>query len=172
VARGDQYLYGRDFLVAPVVEKGATSRKLYLPRGLWHDYWTGAQHQGGNEITRDVDLATLPLYVRAGAVIPSGPVKQYTAEAVDEPLTLTVYPGADGSSFLYQDDGETFNFRKGEFTRIEIRWNDAARRLDLHLGKNARMLDARGVRLKIGIAGKEPAETTVFRGQPLSIKLT
>jgi alpha-glucosidase/alpha-D-xyloside xylohydrolase len=172
VARGDQYLYGRDFLVAPVVEKGATSRKLYLPRGLWHDYWTGAQHQGGNEITRDVDLATLPLYVRAGAVIPSGPVKQYTAEAVDEPLTLTVYPGADGSSFLYQDDGETFNFRKGEFTRIEIRWNDAARRLDLHLGKNARMLDARGVRLKIGIAGKEPTETTVFRGQPLSIKLT
>ena len=171
VARGDQYLYGRDFLVAPVVEKGAASRKVYLPHGLWHDYWTGAQQEGGREITREVDLATLPLYVRAGAIIPTGPVKQYTAEPVDEPLTLTVYPGADGSSFLYQDDGETFNFRHGEFTRIEMRWNDAARRLDLHLGKNARMFDPAGIKLKIGVAGKEPAHTAVFHGKPLSIKL-
>jgi alpha-glucosidase (family GH31 glycosyl hydrolase) len=72
VARGDQYLWGRDILVAPVVEKGATSRKLYLPRGVWFDFWTDEKTTGGREIDRAVDLATMPLYVRAGAIIPMG----------------------------------------------------------------------------------------------------
>ncbi len=96
VARGDQYLWGRDMLVAPVVEKGATTRRLYLPRGAWFDFWTEERVDGGREIDRAVDLATMPLYVRAGAVIPMGPVKQYTDEPSDEPMTLVVYPGADG----------------------------------------------------------------------------
>ena len=61
-ARGDQYLWGRDLLVAPVVEKGATERRVYLPHGTWHDFWTGERHEGGREITRTVDLETLPLY--------------------------------------------------------------------------------------------------------------
>ena len=172
VARGDQYLYGRDILVAPVTEKGATKRSVYLPQGSWFDFWTNEHQAGGREITRTVDLSTTPLYVRAGAVIATGPVKQYTAEAIDEPLTLTVYPGADGSSFLYQDDGETFNFRKGEFMRIEMRWNDGGKRLDLHLAKGSRMIEAGGVRLKVGIAGKSAEHEVIFRGQPLSLKLS
>ena len=72
-ARGDQYLYGRDILVAPIVEKGATSRTLYLPPGVWYDFWTQEKVDGGREMTRKVDLETIPLYVRAGAVIPMGP---------------------------------------------------------------------------------------------------
>src|SRR5436853_1138037 len=88
VARGDEYLWGRDILVAPVVEKGATSRRLYLPRGTWFDFWTDAAVDGGREIERAVDLATLPLYVRAGAIVPMGPVKQYTSEPLDGPLSL------------------------------------------------------------------------------------
>ena len=87
-ARGDQYLFGPIILVAPVTEKGATSRRLYLPRGLWYDFWTGEAVEGGKEISRPVDLATLPLYVRAGSILPLGPVKQYTSEPVDGPLTL------------------------------------------------------------------------------------
>src|SRR5205807_3148811 len=83
VARGDEYLYGRDILVAPVVEKGATSRSLYLPRGMWYDFWTREKLEGGREISRKVDLETMPLYVRAGAVIPMGSVKQYSEEKVD-----------------------------------------------------------------------------------------
>src|SRR5262249_19213481 len=71
---GDQSLFGPSILVAPVTEKGATSRRLYLPRGRWFDFWTGEAVEGGREITRPVDLATLPLYVRAGAIIPLGPV--------------------------------------------------------------------------------------------------
>ncbi|MGD0301236.1 MAG: TIM-barrel domain-containing protein, partial [Bryobacteraceae bacterium] len=97
VARGDEYLWGRDILVAPVTEQGATSRRIYLPRGLWYDFWSNERHDGGREISRDVDLETMPLYVRAGAILPFGPVKQYTSEQVDAPLTLSIYPGADGS---------------------------------------------------------------------------
>ena len=86
VARGDVYLWGRDILVAPVVEKGATQRTLYLPPGDWYDFWSGERSPAGGEITRAVDLATLPLYVRAGAIIATGPVKQHTDEIPDAPL--------------------------------------------------------------------------------------
>ena len=96
VARGDEYLWGRDLLVVPVTEKGATSRKVYLPRGTWYDFWTEEKLEGGREIVRAVDLATIPLFARAGAIIPLGPVKQYTDEPVEGPTTLCLYPGADG----------------------------------------------------------------------------
>ena len=78
-ARGDEFLWGPNILVAPVTEKGATSRRLYLPRGRWYDFWTGESFEGGREISRAVDLATIPLYVRAGTILPMGPVRQSTA---------------------------------------------------------------------------------------------
>ena len=84
--------------MAPVTVKGATARWLYLPRGRWHDFWTGDVVAGGRELDRPVDLATIPLYVRAGAVIPTGPVRQYSDEPVPGNTLLTVYPGADGMS--------------------------------------------------------------------------
>ncbi len=96
-ARGDQFLWGRDLLVSPVVEKGATSRHLYLPRGAWFDFWTEEKLEGGREIDRRVDLETMPLHVRAGAIVPFGPIKQYVDEPVEGPLTVTVYPGTDGA---------------------------------------------------------------------------
>lgn len=170
VARGDEYLYGRDFLVAPVVEQGATNRTLYLPRGRWYDFWTNEPHEGGREVTREVDLATLPLYVRAGAVIPSGPVRQFVDEPVDEPLTITVYPGADGRASLYKDDGETFDFRKGEFMQLEMAWRDAEKRLDLRLAKG-RMMDEKGIPLRVRLAGSDSAKPVVFHGRPLEVSL-
>jgi alpha-glucosidase/alpha-D-xyloside xylohydrolase len=131
VARGDEYLWGRDMLVAPVVEKGAASRKVYLPKGTWHDFWTNERQEGGKEITRAVDLETTPLYVRGGAIIPMDPIRQYTAEKTDAPTDLKVYPGADGSFLLYDDDGATFNHRSGEWTAIRMTYNDARRTLAL-----------------------------------------
>ena len=171
VARGDEYLFGRDLLVAPVVEKGATSRSLYLPHGTWYDFWTDETHEGGSEITRHVDLATLPVYVRAGAVLPMGPLKQYTAEVVDGPLTLTVFPGANGEGSVYEDDGETFDFRKGVFMRIEMRWDDAARRLTLRMGSGSRMLRSAGIALEVKLAGAHRVTKTTFKGDPVSIAL-
>jgi alpha-glucosidase/alpha-D-xyloside xylohydrolase len=131
VARGDEYLWGRDMLVAPVTEKGATSRKVYLPKGTWHDFWTNERQEGGKEVTRTVDLETTPLYVRGGAIIPMDPIRQYTAEKTDAPTDIKVYPGADGSFLLYDDDGATFNHRKGEWTAIQMTYNDTRRTLAL-----------------------------------------
>jgi alpha-glucosidase/alpha-D-xyloside xylohydrolase len=171
VARGDEYLYGGDILVAPVVEKGAIQRSVYLPKGDWYDFWTSERLSGGREITREVDLATLPLYVRAGAIIPTGPLRQYTSEPVDETLTLTIYPGADGSAFLYQDDGETFDFRTGAYTRVEMRWNESSRRLDLRLAPGSRMLKPDGMPMWICLAGSDAKKQRTFHGHDLSIAL-
>ena len=129
VARGDQYLYGPDLLVAPVVERGATMRRLYLPKGRWYDFWTGAAVEGGREITRTVDLETLPLYVRAGAILPLGARRQHLADGDTAPEELVVHPGADGRFLLYEDDGDTFDYRLGRFRLTEFLWDDAARRL-------------------------------------------
>jgi alpha-glucosidase/alpha-D-xyloside xylohydrolase len=170
VARGDEYLWGRDMLVAPVTEKGATSRRVYLPRGAWYDFWTEEKLEGGREINRPVDLATMPLYVRAGSIIPLGPVKQYTSEKVDGPLTLTIYPGADGSFTLYEDDGATFNYRKGGFMKIHLSWNDRRRNLVLRLAQGSRMQPPLRRRIDIRVAPEKTTRTAVFEGRPIELQ--
>ncbi len=133
VACPDEYLWGRNVLVAPVVEKGARSRNIYLPRGVWYDFWTREKLEGGRELTRPVDLETIPLYVRAGTILPLGPVKQYTGEKIDHPLSVSIYPGADASFLLYEDDGRSFNYRKGEWMGVHLDWNDERRTLRFSL---------------------------------------
>ena len=171
VARGDEYLFGRDLLVAPVVEKGAVSRTLYLPRGTWYDFWTAEKHEGGREITRNVDLETLPLYVRAGAVLPMGPLKQYVSEVCQDPVTLVVTPGANAMCFLYEDDGASFNFRNGESMRIEMQWDDTVRRLTLRLASGTRMLQATPITFEAKLIGATQSTRVTFKGDPLSIAL-
>jgi alpha-glucosidase/alpha-D-xyloside xylohydrolase len=141
VTRGDEYLWGRDVLVAPVVEQGAASRRVYLPRGdRWYDFWTGELHEGGREIVRQVDLETLPLFVRAGAIIPMDPVRQFTSQAVDEPTTLRVYAGADGEFTLYDDDGVSQEYLSGNYRRTRFAWHDAERRLTIErVGNNGEL---------------------------------
>ncbi len=102
-ATSDAYLWGPSLLVAPVLAPGAAERTTYLPRGLWGDYWNNARVEGGGRVTRAVDLETLPLYVKAGTILPLGPVKQYAQQQSGEPLTLRIYPGADGAMELYED---------------------------------------------------------------------
>jgi alpha-glucosidase/alpha-D-xyloside xylohydrolase len=152
VARGDQYLWGRDLLVAPVFEKGATKRKVYLPKGDWYDFWTNEPVAGGREIDRQVDLTTIPIYVRAGAVIPMGAIKQYADEPSEEPLTLVVHPGADATSTWYEDDGRSFDYRKGEWMRVALEWKDRQRTLRLSLAPGAKMLPpvTRKIAVRIG----------------------
>jgi alpha-glucosidase (family GH31 glycosyl hydrolase) len=171
VARGDEYLWGLDLLVAPVVEKDATMRKLYLPRGRWVDFWTDQAVDGGREIDREVDLLTMPLYVRAGAVIPLGPVKQYTSEPTTTPTTLVVYPGADGSSSLYEDDGKSFNYRKGEWMRIAMRWQDPTRRLTLSLAPGSKMLPPTTRRFEVRVAGSKATKTVDFSGKTVTVQM-
>ena len=171
VARGDQFYWGRDLLVAPVVEKGATVRTVYLPKGTWFDFWTAERIEGGREIERAVDLETTPLYVRAGAVIPLGPVRQYVDEPVDGPHTLVVYPGADGSSSVYEDDGRSFDYRKGQFMRIAATWRDAGRRLTLTLAPGSRMLPPGTRNIEVLLAGQTAGKTVRFNGKPVEVRL-
>jgi alpha-glucosidase/alpha-D-xyloside xylohydrolase len=168
IARDDTYLWGRDILVAPVVEQGASSRKIYLPRGDWYDFWTGKLMEGGKEISREVDLETMPLYVRAGTVLPLGPVKQYAYEKVDQPLTISIYPGADGSFLLYEDDGVSFNYRKGEWLGVQMEWNNARHVLKLRLANGSQMLPPlrRAFDVKLG----ESTRPVVFEGRPVEVK--
>jgi alpha-glucosidase (family GH31 glycosyl hydrolase) len=171
VARGDQFLWGRDILVSPVVEKGASTRRLYLPRGVWYDFWTGEQLQGGREIDRPVDLATMPLHVRAGAIIPMGPIKQWVDQPVDGPLTLTVYPGADSTYLLYEDDGRSFDYRKGEWMGIALAWRDATRVLTLSLARGSRMLTPARRSIAVRLAGTPIARTIQFDGKRIDVRI-
>jgi alpha-glucosidase (family GH31 glycosyl hydrolase) len=149
-AMGSEYLWGRDLLVAPVFEKGATTRRVYLPAGTWFDWWSNERHEGGQFVERAVDLATMPIYVRAGAIVPVDPVRQYTSEAVTDPTTLRVYAGADGAFTLYEDDGESQAYLDdadaGAATRTRVTWDDAARRVAIEPGGSTR--DANGAEIK------------------------
>ncbi len=168
-ARGDEFLWGRDILVAPVVEKGATTRRVYLPKGDWFDYWTEERLQGGREIERRVDLETMPLYVRAGAVLPLAPPKEYVEQQVSDPMTVVVYPGADGAFTMYEDDGRSFDYRNGEFMRMALMWRDAARRLSLQLGPRSRMLPPAKRPMQIRLAGSKDLRSVVFEGKPVDV---
>ncbi len=131
VGRGDEYLWGRDLLVAPVTAKGSTERSLYLPEGDWYDFWTQERYRGRRNLTRKVDLATLPLFVRAGAILPLDPPRQYVAQRTDEPTTIRIYSGHDGQFRWYEDDGRTLDYLNGKFAWTRLHWNDRARRLTI-----------------------------------------
>ena len=128
---GDAYLWGRDMLIAPVYEKGATSREVYLPAGKWYDWWTGKLETGGRTVQRAVDLATMPIYVRAGAIVPIDPIRQYTGQEVGEPTTLKIYRGAKGNYTLYDDDGTSLEYLQGDSVQTRIKWDDAAKTLSI-----------------------------------------
>ena len=171
VARGDQYLWGRDILVAPVTEKGAKSKSVYLPRGDWTDFWTEQKIEGGREVTRPVDLATIPLYVRAGSILPFGPVKQFTGEGSDRPLSLVIYPGAGGSCTIYEDDGNTFNHRRGEWMKIGARWDGAQRKLSVQLLPGSSMLPPLRRKIEVRVAPEKETRTLEFVGHPITVSI-
>lgn len=164
---GDQYLWGPNLLVAPVVEKGATTRTVYLPRGAWYDFWTHERTEGGREISRKVDLETVPLYVRGGSIQPLGPVKQFVGEKVDEPLAVSIYPGADASFLFYEDDGTSFNYRKGEWMGIQMAWDDKRRTFSMQLAPGSRMLTPRPQAIAVELSGTTRSVT--FEGRPVQV---
>jgi alpha-glucosidase (family GH31 glycosyl hydrolase) len=164
-----EYLWGRDLLIAPVFTQGAATRDTYLPAGDWYDWWTNARITGGRTVSREVDLATMPIYARAGAIIPFDPVRQYTAEPVTEPTTLRVFPGANGQFTLYDDDGISQAYLNGRGSWIRITWNDQTRVLTLEPGAPARALNEmtrRSFRVVLPDGRTAPID---YRGQRVSV---
>jgi len=114
----DEYMFGPSILVAPVTAAGVTSRSVYLPSGLWYDFWTGQAIPGGQTISAAAPYDHIPLYVKAGSILPLGPANaQYAAQAVN-PTEIRVYPGADGRFTSYSDSGDTYAYAQGAFQNI------------------------------------------------------
>jgi len=128
---GDQFMFGPDFLVSPVLMERATLRPLYLPAGAaWVDFWTGERTAGGARVTVPAPLDRIPLSVRAGSILPLGPVIEYAGQASD-PIELRVYPGADADFTLYEDQGDGYRYEQGAHSTIPIHWADATRTLTI-----------------------------------------
>jgi len=125
---GDQFLFGPSLLVNPVTEPGATTRHVYLPKGKWYNFWTGESLEGGRAIDTPAPLAEMPLFVRAGSIVPMGPAVEYAGQS-DDPIELRIYPGADADFTLYEDDGTTYNYEKGAHATIKLHWSEASRSL-------------------------------------------
>lgn len=132
----DEYMFGPAFLVAPVTEQGSTSRPVYLPAGTaWYNYWTNERFDGGQTITVNAPIDTIPLFVRAGSIVPLGEAIESTSQ-VQKLAKLRVYPGTDGDFTLYQDDGKTYGYEKGKFQITSLHWDNAAAKLS-HTGEAA-----------------------------------
>jgi alpha-D-xyloside xylohydrolase len=128
---GDEYLYGPAILVAPVTEPGATVRHLYLPKARWYDFWTGKAVDGGAAIDTAAPIERMPLFVRAGSIVPMGPDVQWASEKPADPIELRVYAGADGHFTLYEDENDTYNYEKGAFATIAFAWDDSSHTLTI-----------------------------------------
>jgi alpha-glucosidase (family GH31 glycosyl hydrolase) len=175
VKLGDEYLWGRDLLIAPVVEKDAKSRRVYLPAGDWFDWWRDEKISGGKWIERPVDLATMPIYACAGSIIPLDPVRQYMSQPVTGPTTLRVYPGADGEFTLYDDDGQSLGYRDGSDAKtvwIRFHWNELARKLVIEPDERMKQWPggAREYEIKVVGSGAKPRRIE-FHGVPVTVNL-
>ena len=128
---GDEFMYGPAFLVSPVTEPAATSRRVYLPDAKWYDFWNGVSVDGKREITAEAPLDELPLYIRAGSIVPFGPAVEWSTEKPADPIELRIYRGADGEFTLYEDENDNYNYEKGVHATITFRWDDAKRTLTI-----------------------------------------
>ena len=132
----DEYMFGSAILVAPVSEQGATSRSVYLPAGCdWYDYWTSKRFKGGQTITASAPMDTMPLFVRAGSIVPLGS----TILSASEPQSIAsvrVYPGADGDFTLFADDGSTYAYENGTSSITKLHWDNTSQQLK-HTGAAA-----------------------------------
>ena len=128
----DEYMFGPAFLVAPVTEYKARSRKVYLPAGAtWYDYYSGKSLAGGETIDAQAPYERMPVFVAAGSIIPTGPAIQNTGEPVSGPVTVNIYTGTSGRFSIYEDDGVSRQYLHGQFSRIPLTWNERTKTLTI-----------------------------------------
>ena len=130
-----EFMFGDQILVAPVLWEGATKRSLRLPEGSWYDFWTGKKYKGATQVTVDAAIDRIPLFVRAGAVIPMQPVVQYVGEKPLDSLTFVVFPGEQTTSLYYEDDGLSFAYEKGAYMKRSVVYKEDGASREVVLGK-------------------------------------
>jgi alpha-D-xyloside xylohydrolase len=189
----DQYMFGKSILVCPVTtpmysketdEDFSTikSRELYLPSGTdWIDFWTGEKLKGGQKVKKEVPLDIMPLYIKSGSIIPFGPEVQYATEKKWDNLELRIYEGANGSLTLYEDENDNYNYEKGMFSTITLKWDNTNRILTIgnRTGTFPGMLNERNFRIVVvsvnkgtgsGLSVKYDAIVN-YKGEKMSVKL-
>jgi alpha-D-xyloside xylohydrolase len=131
VNRKFQYMFGKSILTAPVTEPNVTQWDVYLPKSAgWFDFWTGKRFEGGQTVKTDAPLDRIPLFVKAGSIIPMGKIIQYSGERSDT-LEIRVYVGADAKFDLYEDEGDNYNYEKGKYSIISFKWNEKIKALTI-----------------------------------------
>lgn len=198
----NEYMFGKNILVCPVTQplytkkvegnkgvatvaniaKASSPVQVYLPKGSkWIDFWTNEMIEGGREISRECPISIMPLYIKAGSILPLGPKVQYTSEKKWNDLDICIYPGANGEFTLYEDEFDNYDYEKGAFTSIRFTWNDANRTLTIsdRNGSYPGMLKNRRFNLTVMKPGKQNAETVMIKadkkvsysGKKMSFKL-
>jgi alpha-D-xyloside xylohydrolase len=161
----NQYMFGKSLLVCPVTDSmyskpGTTvnvedynkikTHEVYLPKGTdWYDFWTGERSNGGQTVQKETPIDIIPLYVKAGSILPIGPEVQYATEKKWDNLEIRLYPGANGEFTLYEDENDTYDYEKGAFSTIAFTWDDAKKALTIsdRAGSFTRMLGERKFRI-------------------------
>lgn len=178
----DQFMFGESFMVCPVLEKGAVSRNVYLPKNTnWFDFGDGKVYRGGQTIKVDAPIERMPLFVKAGSIIPMAEMMQYSSEKRLNKMELRIYPGADGAFSLYEDEGDNYNYTKGMFTQIPFSYSHKTKTLTIGeiQGSFSGMLKERTfdivlVNEKSGTGvqqGSNVKQTVEYKGAEIKIKL-
>ena len=176
----DQWMFGPALMPCPVYEYKARSREVYFPEGGWYDFYTGAYIAGGQTLTADAPYERIPLYVRAGSIVPFGPDMQWSDEKPADNIRLYVYAGRDADFTLYEDDGVTYGYEKGAYATIPIHWDDASRTLTIgeRKGSFPGMLESRTFTVVVvdpahpaGFAPDASGTEMLYDGKPLQMNL-
>jgi len=181
----DQFMFGSALLVNPItwpmyytrasvpLADIRKTRSVYLPAGTdWYDFWTDQCYHGGQTIEAGATLDVIPLYVRAGSIVPMGPFRQYVDDQPDAPIGLHIYPGHDGRFLLYEDEGDSYRYEQGFFATIQLAWDDAARRLTLgqRVGQYPGMPEQREFRVVLHDVQYNERSVS-YDGQPIVVDL-
>lgn len=147
------------------------TRMVYLPQGSdWYDFWTNKKYTGGQTIKANASIDTMPIYVKAGSIIPMVDVAQYSSASSEDKIKICIYPGCDGSFTLYQDENDNYNYEKGDYSIIEFEWNDDEKVLTIgeRVGKFNGMKDT--IEFNIDVKGKDTL-TINYNGKKVTKKL-
>jgi alpha-D-xyloside xylohydrolase len=169
-----EFMFGKNLLIAPIVSPGVQAWSVYLPQtdAGWYEFWTEKHLSGGGNTEADASLDQIPLYVPAGSILPMGPLEQYTTEKPADPIELRIYPGADTTFTLYEDEGTNYNYEKGQYSTITFKWNDKASELEIgqRAGSFPQMLSQRS--FSVHLAGSRAAPKLItYQGSAIRLSM-
>ena len=179
IGQSYQYMFGKSFLIAPVIEPGVTDWDVYLPKSaIWYDFWTGKRFSGGQTIKTAAPRHRIPVFIKAGSIVPMGKFLQYTSEKPIDTLEIRIYAGADGQFTLYNDEGNNYNYEKGKYTLVPLKWNEERQMLtiDVQQGSYAGVLKKRVFNIVWvnesngkGIEISSIAKSVIYSGEKITV---